>query len=564
MSRHSFHRSLFLVLATGSLLLTMTPLVRAQVTPPPPNGSPTVVSQSSIVRKLQSTSEQMEMTVNTSRILELDQKIPQAQVNNPDLIHITPLAPNQVQIAAKKAGVTQVNIWAENKQIYTVDVIIRGDARELAETLEANFPTASLKVVPVANSVMISGFVAEPEQVNHIIRIAEEFYPKVINNITVGGVQQVLLHVRVMEVSRTKLRTLGFDFAKLTGNNMVTSGISGLLPVDVKNSVMTNVAGKNAHADLFNFQIIHGSSAFLGLLEALREDKLLKVLAEPTLVTISGRPAQFNVGGEIPILVPQSLGTTSIDYKKYGTQLDFVPIVLGNGKIRLEVRPKISELDPASSVVLNGVVVPGLLSREVETGVEMNAGQTLAIGGLVQTRLDAERRGLPWVSDLPYVGMLFRRTEDTSNEIELLILVTPQLVDPLDPDEVPPCGPGLDTTTPTDWEMYMKGHLEVPKCCGQCGGKGCDQCNSGKTVKPEGNGGELPGMINQPTPTPEDAPTPAPQSAPAKPVAETAARSRVPSSYNPANPQTPQAANNPSEKKPLPGFMGQVGYETVR
>ena len=169
------------------------------------------------------------MTVNTSRILTLDQKIPQAQVNNPEVLQITALGPNQIQISAKKAGVTQVNLWSDDKQIYTVDVIVQPDARELAEMLKAQFPSASLKVVPVASSVMISGYVDQPEEVNHVIRIAEEYYPKVINNITVSGVQQVLLHVRVMEVSRTKLRTLGFDFAKITGNNMVASSVAGLL-----------------------------------------------------------------------------------------------------------------------------------------------------------------------------------------------------------------------------------------------------------------------------------------------------------------------------------------------
>ena len=219
----------------------------------------------------------------------------------------------------------------------------------------------------------------------------------------------------------------------------------------------------------------------------MREDKLLKILAEPTLVTISGRPASFLVGGEIPITVPQSLGTSTIEYKRYGTQLDFVPIVLGNGKVRLEVRPKISDLDWANSIVINGTTVPGLKSREVETGVEMNAGQTLAIAGLVQTRVESERRGLPWVSDVPYLGVAFRRMKDENNEIELLILVTPELVDPLNPHEVPRCGPGMDTASPSDCELYLKGYLEVPRCCPNCGGDGCAEC---RRRRDDGNRGQ--------------------------------------------------------------------------
>lgn len=565
MSKHLWHRAGVSIVVIGALMLTSASAVCAETTSESEHTR--IVSSPSIIRKLESLHEQMEMTVNTSRILSLDQKIPQAQVNNPEILQINPLAPDQVQISAKKAGVTQVNLWAEDERIFTVDVIVRPDARELAETLESQFPTAALRVVPVANSVMISGFVSEPQEVSHIIRIAEEFYPKVINNITVGGVQQVLLHVRVMEVSRTKLRSLGFDFAKLTGSNMVTSGISGLLPVDLKETVASNVIGKNVAENLFSFQIVQGSSSFLGLLEALRDDKLLKILAEPTLVTISGRPASFNVGGEIPILVPQSLGTSSIEYKRYGTQLDFVPIVLGNGKIRLEVRPKISELDPASGIVLSGINVPGLRSREVETGVEMNAGQTLAIAGLVQTRQETFRRGLPWVSDVPYLGALFRRVEDKNNEVELLILVTPELVDPLDPHEVPPCGPGLETASPSDWELYMKGYIEVPKCCEVGANGGAEACEAGEIVLGDGDEGVMPGMIVEPKSAPAakpSAPSPKKTRPPSKPVPDAASLPRRSVPYNPNQPQIPPTPQSPSGEKALPGFIGQVGYETVR
>ncbi|MCX7425036.1 MAG: type II and III secretion system protein family protein [Planctomycetia bacterium] len=553
MSTHLLDRFLAPVLIFGTIVLAPGRAAHAQAVPEPALTPPPIAVQTpeatppSIVRKLNGLSERMEMTVNTSRILTLDQKVPQAQVNNPEILQITPLSPNQIQISAKKAGVTQVNLWSDNKQIYTVDVIVQPDARELAEMLKAQFPTASLKVVPVASSVMISGYVDQPEEVNHVIRIAEEYYPKVINNITVSGVQQVLLHVRVMEVSRTKLRRLGFDFAKLTGRNMVASSVSGLLSGSVAASEGKILTDKQT----FTTQIIQPGGSFFGVLEALREDKLLKILAEPTLVTISGRPASFLVGGEIPIPVPQSLGTTTIEYKRYGTQLDFVPIVLGNGKVRLEVRPKVSDLDWANAVVVNGSTVPGLKSREVETGVEMNAGQTLAIAGLLQNITESQRHGLPWVSDLPYVGAMFRRMEDQNNEIELLILVTPELVDPLNPHEVPSCGPGMDTASPNDCELYFKGYLEVPRCCPNCGGDGCAECAAGETTATAGNGKPMPGMILGPT-------------TPSKPVPETAAYPKQSNPYRPAKGQGPPSAGDAGQPKPLPGFKGQTGYGTVR
>ena len=215
--------------------------------------------------------------------------------------------------------------------------------------------------------------------------------------------------------------------------------------------------------------IVDGNNSFFAVISALQKNSLMKILAEPTLVTVSGRPAYFTVGGEIPVLIPQSLGTVTIDWRRFGTQVDFVPIVLGNGNIRLEVR-HVSEIDTSISVTLNGSTIPGFRTREVDTGVEMKVGQTLALAGLIQNRVESEKTGIPWVSDLPYVGVPFRRVKNNENEIETLILVRPELANALDPDEVPPCGPGMSTTSPNNWDLYMRGYIEVPK--GGPGGPG--------------------------------------------------------------------------------------------
>lgn len=411
--------------------------------------------------------ERMEMIVNTSRILTLDSKIPQAQVNNPEVLEVTPLSPTQIQVFAKKAGVTQVNLWDEQQQIHTIDVIVFGDARELAMLLETQFPNAALKVVPTANSVVISGYVDNPEDVGRIIQVSEDFYPKVINNIRVGGVDQVLLHVKVMEVSRTKLRTLGFDFIWSDGSSFAASSISGLLQ-----AVSTGGGTVNALGQTASFGVVDANSAFFGFLDALRQDQLMKLLAEPDLVTVSGRPAFFNVGGEFPILVPQSLGTISIEYKKYGTQLDFVPIVLGNGNIRLEVRPRVSEIDNTRSVRLQDIDVPALRVREVDTGAEMRAGQTMAIAGLLYNREEAAFRKVPFLGEIPYVGVLFSHKRDEINEIELLVLVTPEIVSAMDAEQVPCGGPGMNSCPPSDCQFYLQNMIEVQCCpgnpCGHC------------------------------------------------------------------------------------------------
>jgi pilus assembly protein CpaC len=416
--------------------------------------------------KVEGPNQRLEMIVNTSRILTLENKVPEALVNNPDVVRLFPISPNQYQVAALKPGVTQVNLRDEKGQFFAVDVIVYGDAQELQMILKAQFPTASTQVIPLASSVLITGSVPRPEMVSRIVRIAEDYYPKVINNMTVEGVQQVLLHVKIMEVSRTKLRALGFDWAVFGANASFISDVSGLIAASVAApGTATGLGGET-----IQFGIVDGSDSFFGVLEALRANTLAKVLAEPTLVTVSGRPASFKSGGEFPILVPQSLGTVSIEYKAFGTRVDFVPIVLGNGAIRLEVRPQISEIDNARSVTVNNVTVPGLRDRWVDTAVEMKAGQTLALAGLIQTRVESENRGVPWVADIPWAGAAFRRVQETINEVELVVLVRPELVEALDPHEVPRCGPGEFTTSPSDVDLYWRGYNEVPKCCldGSC------------------------------------------------------------------------------------------------
>ncbi len=542
----------------------------------------------SLVYKVTSLQQRLEMTVNASRRLEMEQKVPEAQVNNPEIVDLTPLAPNVIQVSAKNPGVTQINLWGEDNEIYTIDVIVYRDVRELELLLESQFPNANVNVVPVGSGVMISGYVDQPEHVRLITRIAEEYYPKVIPAMTVSGVHQILLHVRVMEVSRTKLRALGFDFAYFSGQDFMVSSISGLISA-FGGSI--NTTGQ----ETFSFGVMDGSSAFFGVLEAMRQDQLMKVLAEPTLVTVSGRPAFFQVGGEFPILVPQSLGTVSIEYKKFGTQVDFVPIVLGNGRIRLEVRPRVSEIDNTRSVTIDSTTVPGLRPREVDTGVELNAGQTLAIAGLVQTRVESENRGLPWASEVPYIGALFRRVHHRNNEVELLILVTPELVEAMDAHEVPLCGPGTGTTMPNDCDLYMKGHLEVPNCYPPCG-TGCAGCTppGGQPGMVGGWGDEemlegtpLPGGADmlQPGPTDPGRTFEPPPADPPPDVSAAAVGSRAtpaggrhgalppPSGGMAVRPhgspprQGPQPAAQQSrtaEDAPSPVFLGPVGYDVLQ
>jgi len=452
-------------------LISLTARGQPPVVIPPGTASPIAVagqSQTTDFRavgpyyKVTGVDDHLKMVVNSSRFLTLEKRIPQVQVNNPDVLDVVPISPNQVQVSAKRTGVTQVNLWGEDKRIYTVTVIVMGDAAELTEVLRQLFPKTSLTIVPVnGNSVIISGYVDQQDALPKIVAIAQKYFPDVINNMRVSGAQQGLLHVKVYEVSRTKLRNMGFDWATVTsGGNVFFSGVSGLLTTATA-AAPGQPATFAAPDNLFKFSIA-GANAFYGVLNAMRQDGLSKLLSEPDLVAISGRPAYMLVGGELGYTVQNGTTGPVSGFKEYGTRLDFVPLVLGNGRMHIDVRARVSEPDAANT---SAGGVPSITTREVETGVELRAGQTLAIAGLIQQRVEANNQGIPWISEIPYLGFAFRMVSHQTNEIELLIMVTPEIVDGMEPGQVPPCLPGMQTADPSDWELFFKGHLEVPNCC---------------------------------------------------------------------------------------------------
>lgn len=427
---------------------------------------PSLLGANTVEYKVRPGKQRLDLQVNGSKILVLPGKtIPRVLVNNPSLVNAIALSASKVQLGAVKAGVTQLNLWDEEGQLYTVDLVISGDSKELELLLESEFPNSSLRVRPLATSIVLSGWVDSPEDISRIVKMAEDYYPKVINNIRVGDNQQVMLHVQVMEISRTKLREMGVDWAAFGMDGFAAQSVSQLIQETTSNSGSVLGTGLST----LTFGVTNGSSDFFGIIDAMRQLDLVKVLAEPTLTTVSGRPAAFNAGGEFPILIPQGLGTVAVEYKQFGTRVDFVPVVLGNGNIRLEVRPQVSEIDSARGVDISGTRVPGLRNRWVDTAVEMRAGQTLALAGLIQERVEAQNRGLPVLADLPWAGTLFRRVVHNRNEIELLVMVRPELVDAMDPEQVPLFGPGENSCPPNDHDLYLRGFLEVPNCgCGDC------------------------------------------------------------------------------------------------
>lgn len=512
----------------------------AQSTGPAPNEARLYqASGNEPIVRVTGPSSKFKIVETFAKILEFDAKIKRVDGFDPEVVSFSALGPNRLRVQAMAPGITTAVIEDELGIVRTVDLFVVGDVRHLQAYLEQFFPRASVEAIPVKDSLVLRGWVTEPKQITEIVEVAKVFYPNVINNVEVGGVQQVLLKVKVMEVQRSKIRQLGINLFFVGQNGYFASTPGQLVPLAALTTPFGGPPGLTPSANALpdatlSFGIVNDSSIFNAFVEALKQESLLKILAEPKLVTANGRPANLLAGGEFPILVPQSLGTVSIEWREFGTRLEAVPILIGNGRLRLELQPEVSERDFSNAVTLSGTTVPGLTTRRVNTQVEMKFGQTLVLGGLIATRNTAHTQKVPWLGELPWVGAAFRRERYDETETELVIMVTPELVAPIPAGEVPPGGPGLFTTTPTDHELYIDGMIEVPNY-----GDQCPDCPNG-----------FPGMIG-PATQPQFAPTEAgPMPAPAEiPPAPPAPGARL-------NQQAPDAAEGTSA-----GYFGNGTFQ---
>ena len=303
---------------------------------------------------------------------------------------------------------------------------------------------------------------------------------KVINALRVAGVQQVQLDVVVAQVSRSEFRQLGFNFLSSRNSSFIGSTLTGLTPLAAQPTALgaglTSGAtqGSTLAANGFvssatsaaniPFGVLNSNSGFLGFLQALRTESASKLLAEPKLTTSSGKQAFFQVGGEQAVLSGASgVNGPGAAFQTVGTTLSFLPIVLGNGKIQLTVNPRVRSPNPALGIQTSFGFVTGFDDKQVSATVEMETGQTFVIGGLIQNETQGTINKVPILGDLPFLGVLFSTKQYKETEQEVVILVTPYLVDPQSCDQLPKLLPGQETRSPDDFELFLEGILEAPR-----------------------------------------------------------------------------------------------------
>jgi pilus assembly protein CpaC len=387
------------------------------------------------------------------------------------------ISPNEIYVTGKATGSTNMTLWHRDGNYKIFDLDVGFDVSQFKQRLNEILPDEDdLRVTATHESITLSGRISSASGLSQALSLARSYVPeeKVNNLMEVRGVQQVMLEVRVAEMQRSLARRMGVNFNYLTESgkfginqlgNLTTLvspddaniSIPGL--VDVGSGFVTEAFGtfvSPAVNSIFRFS--SNGTTWTGFIDALKSDGLVKVLAEPTLIALSGQNAYFLAGGEFPVPVPQGLGSVAIEYKTFGVGLTFTPTVLADNKINIKVAPEVSELDFNLAVQLEGFVVPGLNTRRAETVVELADGQSFAIAGLLRdTSRDAMNK-YPLLGDIPILGTLFRSRSFQQNETELIIIATPHLVKPVDGEQQP-----LPTDyyiEPNDTEFYVLGLME--------------------------------------------------------------------------------------------------------
>ncbi|MEW6333635.1 MAG: type II and III secretion system protein family protein, partial [Thermodesulfobacteriota bacterium] len=316
-----------------------------------------------------------------------------------------------------------------------------------------------IRVTPTGESITLSGVVSSATNLSQVLALSESHYPKrVINLLEVGGMHQVMLEVRVAEMSRSLLRRLGVNFSYLmeSGMNLGISLLGNLTRLPSQGWPANPLVVSDKVGALFRFT--GAGATWTTFIDALKDEGLLKIMAEPTLITLSGKTANFLAGGEFPVPVPQEGGTTTVQYKAFGVGLNFSPVVLSSKKISMQVAPEVSDLDFSNAIQIGGYVIPALTTRRVSTTVELGDGQSFAIAGLLKDNIREVVSKFPLLGDIPVLGALFRSTSFLKNETELIIIVTPRLVKPMNPArQTLPTDRYIE---PNDFEFYLLGAME--------------------------------------------------------------------------------------------------------
>lgn len=412
----------------------------------------------------QDTASTLNVPMNRAVVVESETPFAELSIANPDIADISTLSDRTIYVLGKSPGLTTLTLLDGNGRLITnVDVRVAADISEFKERLRQILPNEKIEVRTANDGIVLSGTVSSTVRMQHALDLAERYAPSRVSNLlSVGGVQQVMLKVRFAEMERSVSKSLSASLSLKGPMNGRVNVSGGSLTTNTNAAQANALAGnipssnENKSATLFGFNA--GAVQVGVLLEALESKGVVRTLAEPNLSALSGQEAKFLAGGEYPVPVSQNNDRITIEFKPFGIELNFVPRVLDDNIINLELAAAVSAIDPTNGFQQSSIKIDAFRRRETSTTVELRDGESFAIAGLLQDDFRDLNGQVPWLGDLPVLGALFRSAEYQRQQSELVIIVTAHLVTPtrgealaLPTDRIKP---------PSEAELFLFGRTE--------------------------------------------------------------------------------------------------------
>jgi pilus assembly protein CpaC len=403
----------------------------------------------------------IQMLLGHSRLVNMPARITRVSIADPAILDVLIVGPDQVLINGKAPGSVSLVLWDESGESQAYDVRVDLDTKSMSDQIHAAFPDQAVKVESRMDSVVLTGNVSSQLVADKILEIAKAIWPKSVSMLEIPGIEsaEILLQVKFAEVDRSAVSQLGINLLSLPGAKTVGSistqqfgpaslgtpiGGTGATTTTTTGTGTTTTSSGNGFtlSNLLNIFLYRPDINLGATIQALEEQNLLQILAEPNVITESGKEASFLSGGQFPYPILENSGTgvpvVTILFKEFGIRLDFTPTLTSDGLIHLKVLPEVSSLDYTNALTLSGFVIPSISVNRVQAEMDLRDGQSFAVAGLINDQVTNQLSKIPGLGDIPLLGKLFQSRNLNKSKTELLVLVTPHIVRPLAPGQLPP------------------------------------------------------------------------------------------------------------------------------
>jgi pilus assembly protein CpaC len=403
--------------------------------------------------------EEIRVTLGRSVVIDYPEDVSRISTSNPDIVDYVPVSTREILLHAKGLGTATLVVWAKSGQRNLYSVNVEMNLEPVRKLLRETFPGEDIQVTAARDSISLNGTVSSQAVADRAAALLQGIAKTVVNNLRARPApadKQVLLRVKFAELNRNAALQLGANLISTGALNtpgiVTTQQFSPPRPTVLQGTIPGALPGTNTSfslTDALNIFAFRPDLNLAATIKALQQQGLLQILAEPNLLTSNGKEASFLVGGEFPVPVLQggaNAGAVTVQFREFGIRLTFTPNLTENGTLKMYVRPEVSTIDLANSVSISGFTIPALATRRVESNIELAPGQSFVIGGLIDDRTNESLSRIPGLANIPLLGALFRSRNETRSKTELIVLVTPEIVEPMsasDPKLLPAMPFGL-------------------------------------------------------------------------------------------------------------------------